>query len=371
MSDSSTDVLALSAAASAALAVPSTRSPWDLPATGTTCRWGAIDPAAPSVLRVASGDVLRIEAVSHHAGDAPDLMFDDGIRALWSAIAPAERGPGVHVLTGPVAIEGAVAGGAIAVQILEMTPRLRHGSNCAAHWGLLYDRFAKERITIYELDDNAPGQGDGFPALARPTFGYDFRGRALYDVPGFVTDPADRVEEPFSRSVAVPVRPHFGVMGVAPGEPGVRSSIPPGTFGGNVDNWRWGPGATVFFPVFQDGAGLFFGDPHFAQGDGEICGTAIEASANAVVRVAAVDDLTITSPVLDTGSHWYTHGFGATLDEAMRMAAEQMLALLCDRAGLTLDDAYSLASVAVDLGVTQVVDGVVGCHASVATSIFV
>ncbi len=372
MSVSGTDALTLSSTASTVLAAPSVTPAFALSATAATCRWGAIDPSAPPVLTIGSGDVIRVEAVSHHAGDAPDLMFDDGIERLWAEIPPSERGPGVHILTGPVAIEGAVAGGAIAVQIMAMTPRLRHGSNCAAHWGLLHDRFAKERITIYELDGaSKSGPDDEFPALASPAFAYDFRGRPLYDAPGFVTRAADRVEEPFSRAVAVPVRPHFGVLGGAPAEPGVRSSIPPGTFGGNVDNWRWGPGAVVYFPVFHDGAGLFFGDPHFAQGDGEICGTAIEASANAIVRVVAVDDLSITAPVLETGSHWFTHGFGATLDEAMRMAAEQMLALLCDRAGLSLDDAYSLASVAMDLGVTQVVDGVVGCHASVAPSIFV
>ena len=89
----------------------------------------------------------------------------------------------------------------------------------------------------------------------------------------------------------MPVRPHFGVMGVAPAEPGRHSSIPPGVFGGNVDNWRVGPGATMCYPVFVPGANLYVGDPHFAQGDGEICGTAIEASLDATIQVFVVKDL--------------------------------------------------------------------------------
>ena len=158
-------------------------------------------------------------------------------------------------------------------------------------------------------------------------------------------------------------------MGVAPGDDERRSSIPPGVFGGNVDNWRFGPGATVHYPVFNEGAGFYVGDPHFAQGDGEICGTAIEASLDVRLRLSIADDLPVVAPLLFTGSHWYTHGFGDGLDEAMAMAADQMLGLLVDRGGFTLDEAYSLASVAVDLGITQVVDGTVGCHAGVSAEL--
>ncbi len=140
-------------------------------------------------------------------------------------------------------------------------------------------------------------------------------------------------------------------------------------FGGNVDNWRFGPGATVHYPVFTEGAGFYVGDPHFAQGDGEICGTAIEASLDVRLRLSLADDLPVTAPLLKTDTHWFTHGFGDGLDEAMAMAAEQMLTLLVDKGGFTMDEAYSLASVAIDLGVTQVVDGTVGCHAGVAASI--
>ena len=341
-----------------------------LVATPQTCVWGYIDRETPPVLEVDSGDIIEIEAVTHHAGDAPDLLMDDGIRALWEGIPEADRGPGVHVLTGPIAVRGAQPGDTLVVRILDMRPRLLFGSNCAANWGLLYDEFGKERITIYGLADVADLADGAFGSIAEPKFAYDFVTRPLYDVPGVVTPPDSAARQPFSRSVRVAVRPHFGVMGVAPLEPGKHSSIPPGVFGGNVDNWRIGPGATACYPVFAEGAMLYVGDPHFAQGDGEICGTAIEASLTARIQVWVERDLGVTSPLLETADAWFTHGFGAGLDGAMRMAATQMLWLMQTHLGLTADDAYSLASVAMDLGVTQVVDATLGCHAGLSRAIF-
>ncbi len=336
----------------------------DLTATPDTCFWGYLDPDEPATLVVDSGKELWIEAVTHHAGDAPDLLMDAGIHAIWDGVPEAERGPGVHIMTGPIDVRGARPGDTLRVEILEMRPRLPYGSNCAAHWGLFHERLRKERITIYELVDPP---NDGFPSTARPLFGFDFQTLALYDVPGVVTQPDPARRAPFGRDVEVPVRPHLGVMGVAP--PARVSSIPPGVFGGNVDNWRFGPGAVIHYPVVREGAGFYVGDPHFGQGDGEICGTAIEASLDVRLRLSIADDVATTSPLLRTDTHWFTHGFGDGLDEAMAMAAELMLGLLVDRGGFTLDEAYSLASVAVDLGITQVVDGTVGCHAAVADTL--
>lgn len=341
--------------------------PLSLAATPDTCYWGYIDRDQPPVLEVDPGAMLDVEAVTHHSGDAPDVLMDDGIRSIWDAIGEDQRGPGVHILTGPVAVRGARPGDTLAVRIHDMRPRLRYGSNCAANWGLLYDVFGKERITIYELDDAPDGE---FPALARPAFAFDFTALPTYSVPGTVSTPDDSAREPFSRPVAVPVRPHFGVMGVAPAAPGRHSSVPPGVWGGNVDNWRLGPGAVMRYPVFAEGALLYVGDPHFAQGDGEICGTAIEASLDARIEVWVERDEPINTPVLETSTHWYVHGFGDDLDAAMRMAALEMLQLLQQKYGLSRDDAYSLSSVAMDLGVTQVVDRTIGCHAAIAKSIF-
>lgn len=317
------------------------------------------------MLAVEPGTVLEIEAITHHAGDAPDLLMDDGIDAIWAAIPESDRGPGVHIMTGPIDVRGAKPGDTLRVEIVTMRPRRPFGSNCAANWGLLYNQFAKERITIYALDDQSDGE---FCSTARPLFGFDFRAMARYEVPGVVTPPEPSQREPFGREVHVPVRPHLGVIGVAPPD-GRVSSIPPGVFGGNVDNWRFGPGATIHYPVFHEGAGFYVGDPHFAQGDGEICGTAIEASLDVTLRLSIADDVSVDAPLLLTDSHWFTHGFGDDLDQAMAMAAEQALRLLVDRGGYTMDEAYSLASVAVDFGVTQVVDGRLGCHAAIARAL--
>lgn len=339
-----------------------------LAATPDTVFWGYIDRNQAPVLEVDPGDVVVVEGVTHHSGDAPDLLMDDGVRAIWDAIGPGSRGPGPHILTGPIHVRGAEPGDTVVVRIVDMVPRLNYGANCAANWGLLYDVFGKERITIYELDGGSPGEA--FPTIARPMFGFDFNARPLYDVPGVISEPSTVDRQPFSRPVKVPVRPHFGVIGVAPGDDERRSSVPPGVFGGNVDNWRFGPGATIAYPVFAPGANVFFGDPHFAQGDGEICGTAIEASLTATVQISLIKDLGITAPLLQTDTHWATHGFGADLDAAMRMAVEQSLWLMTEHLGLSRDDAYSLASVALDLGVTQVVDQTLGCHAALARGIF-
>ena len=339
-----------------------------LVATPETVYWGYIDRDQPPCLTVNDGDIIEIEAITHHAGDAPDLLMDDGIREIWKAIPESTRGPGVHILTGPIHVRGAEPGDTLAVRILGMVPRLPYGSNLAANWGLLYDKFGKERVTIYGLDDVADGS---FGPTASPSFAFDFTERPIYDLPGVLSEEANNPRQAFSRNVKVPVRPHFGVMGVAPQESGRLSSIPPSVFGGNVDNWRLGPGATMCYPVFAPGANLFVGDPHFAQGDGEMCGTAIEASLNAVIQVTVLKGIGNTSPIMQYDNRWLTHGFGADLDAAMRMAAEQMLWMLQEHGGLSADDAYSLASVAVDLGITQVVDGTLGCHASFDRSILI
>ncbi|MDZ7733246.1 MAG: acetamidase/formamidase family protein [Acidimicrobiia bacterium] len=256
-----------------------------LPATPETCFWGHFDPTIPAAPTVDPGSEIHIEAVTHHSGDAPDLLIDDGIRAIWNGIAEADREPGVHIMTGPIHLNGAEPGDRLVVEILSTRPRLRHGSNCAANWELLDDRFGKERITVYELAD-----AGAFGDTARPLFGFDFTARSLYDLPGAISEPDPATRQPFGREVSIPVRPHLGIMGVAPPGDERRSSIPPGIWGGNVDNWRFGPGTVVSYPVFHTGAGFDIGDPHFAQGDGEICVTAIEASLDVTVRLGLEKD---------------------------------------------------------------------------------
>jgi acetamidase/formamidase len=129
-----------------------------LPATPGTCFWGYFDNTLAPVLEVESGDVVALELLTHQAGDAPDLMMDDGVRRVYDGIAPSERGPGVHIMTGPVSVRGAEPGDALQVDILEIRPRLAYGTNVAAWWGYLYRDFGKERVTIYHVDVDAAGQ---------------------------------------------------------------------------------------------------------------------------------------------------------------------------------------------------------------------
>lgn len=331
-----------------------------LKATPQTCFWGYFDKTLPPVLTVESGDIVYIEALTHHAGDAPDLLMDAGVKAVYDKVL--DRGPGVHIMTGPIAVKGAEPGDTLMVRILKTQPRLPYGSNIAAHWGYLYNTFKKERITIYKLDFEAN--------LAHPDFAYDFKGRPLYDKPGFVTPPDPAARQKVKHRVSIPMRPHFGVMGVAPGESGRINSIPPGSFGGNIDNWRIGAGATMYYPVFNKGANFFVGDSHMAQGDAELAGTAIEASLNGYFQVFVLKDFSITNPILETDSHWITHGFNEDLNKAMRQSADQMLDFLVTKRKMSADEAYSMISVAVDFGVTQVVDIRQGCHAAVPKSLF-
>jgi acetamidase/formamidase len=335
----------------------------ELPATPATCFWGFFDAALPPVLRVRSGDVVRVETLTHQAGDAPDLLMDAGVRAVYDAIPIARRGPGVHVMTGPIHVEEAMPGDTLEVRVLAMEPRLPYGTNIAAWWGHLYEDFGKERITIYRLD---PAAG-----LARAAFAFDYKTTPRYEQPGIVVPPDPGTRQPALADVVVPLRPHFGVGGVAPREAGRINSIPPGEFGGNVDNWRFGPGAAMYYPVFHPGALCYLGDPHMAEGDGELSGTAIEASATALVQLTVHKDLRFGSPMLETPTHWIAHGFDADLDRAMTAAARALLDFLVIHRGLTRDDGYSLVSVAADFGITQVVDQRQGVHGMIAKRLFV
>jgi acetamidase/formamidase len=335
----------------------------ELRATPATCFWGFFDAALPPVLRIRSGDLVRIETLTHQAGDAPDLMMDPGVEAVYRAIPIETRGPGVHVMTGPIHVEDAVPGDTLEVRVLSMEPRLPYGTNIAAWWGHLHDDFGKERITIYRID--APS------GLARAAFAFDYKTTARYEQPGIIVPPDRASRQSALANVVIPLRPHFGVGGVAPREAGRINSIPPGEFGGNVDNWRFGPGAAMFYPVFHPGALCYLGDPHMAEGDGELSGTAIEASANALVQLTVHKGLRLTSPMLETPTHWIAHGFDADLNRAMKAAARSLLRFLVEQKGLSPDDAYSLVSVAGDFGVTQVVDQRQGVHGMIAKSLFV
>jgi acetamidase/formamidase len=333
----------------------------ELRATSQTCHWGYFDAALAPALRIKSGDVVRAEAITHHAGDAPELMMDEQLRALWAGIPESDRNPGVHIMTGPIHIEDAKPGDVLEVRYLQMIPRCRHGSNLAANWGHLYKEFGeKERVTIYAIDCNCN--------TAHAAFAYDFPGKYL--VPGTITEEKMCCREVALDGVRVPVRPHLGTAGVAPDVPGRVSSIPPGAHGGNIDNWRIGAGATMYYPVAVDGGLFSIGDPHISQGDGELSGTAIEASLDVMFQIVLRKDFHFPSPLLETPDVWIVHGFDEDLNVAMKNASLEMLDLLTDKQRLSRNDAYSLMSVCADFGVTQVVDGRQGIHCKMPRNIF-
>ena len=332
-----------------------------LRATPQTVHWGYFDPALGPVLTVQSGDLVQAEAITHHAGDAPDLMMDETVATLFREIPEADRNPGVHIMTGPIRVAGAKPGDILEVRYLRMVPRCNFGSNLAANWGYLYKEFGeKERVTIYELDPNAN--------TASALYAYDFPGKYL--VPGTITDCPVCDRQSALKGVRVPARPHLGTAGVAPAIDGRTSTIPPGVHGGNIDNWRIGAGATMYYPVQVEGALFSIGDPHVSQGDGELSGTAIEASLNVLMQIVLRRDFAVPGPLLETPGFWIVHGFNEDLNLAMREASLNMLGLLHEHVGLSKNDAYSLMSVAADFAVTQVVDGRQGCHVRIQRDIF-
>jgi acetamidase/formamidase len=332
-----------------------------LRATPETVHWGYFDPSIKPSLTVKSGDMIMAEAVTHHAGDAPELMMDEGITRIFTEVPESDRNPGVHIMTGPIYVEGAEPGDMLEVRYFQMTPRFNYGSNLAANWGHLYNEFdQKERVTIYELNPNSN--------TAAAHYAYDFPGK--YMVPGTITHCPVCDRMPALKGINIPARPHLGTAGVAPAVDGRVSTIPPGLHGGNIDNWRIGAGSTMYYPVQVKGGLFSIGDPHVSQGDGEISGTAIEASLNVLFQIILRKDFSFPSPLLETPNNWIVHGFHPDLDQAMKNASLDMLTLLTEHQGLSRNDAYSLMSVAADFGVTQVVDATQGIHVRIDRNLF-
>jgi acetamidase/formamidase len=330
-------------------------------ATPETVHWGYFDAGLRPVQIVKSGDIIAMETITHHAGDAPSLMMDDRVEQIFQGVPVEDRNPGVHIMTGPVYVEGAKAGDMLQVEFLWMDVRNAYGSNYSAPWGYLYEETnRKERVTIY--------RADAANMFARAIYAYDYPDQ--YSYPGkIVTESACR-HDVACRGISVPLAPHLGTAGVAPDVAGRVSTIPPGAHGGNIDNWRIGAGARMFYPVFVDGALFSVGDPHISQGDGELNGTAIEASLNVGVRVHVRKDFYFPTPLLETAQEWIVHGFDEDLNGAMRTTALDTLRFLTDIKRLSQGDAYSLASVACNFGVTQVVDGRKGMHAIIPKALF-
>jgi len=395
--------------------------------------WGYFSRSLKPVIEIASGDTVVVETLSQHASDDADLMIlgDAGAESVfgWTATAKnvdrrgagpmdasvfgrgAGEGFGVHICTGPIAVKGAEPGDVLEIRLIDIRPRPSgnpacagrvFGSSVSAWWGYHYDDLladapTREIITIYEID----AAGD----CARALYAYRWTPtadpfgvvHATYDYPGVPIRAAPARRRIALEGVTVPLRPHFGVIAVAPRETGPIDSVPPSYFGGNLDNWRLGRGAAVYLPVSAPGALLSIGDPHAAQGDGEVAGTAIECSMTGTLEVVLhkQTDLKgrpfadLTYPLIETPSQWVLTGFShpnylaefgaqaqsevyanSSLDLAMKDAFRKTRRFLMNVEGLSEDEAIALMSAAVDFGVTQVVDGNWGVHAIVSKRLF-
>ncbi len=302
----------------------------ELHASPETVHWGFFDSSLPPVLRVDSGDrvtthCLSVGPVGHD--ELPPEPFEVLPEHL-ELLAKCERGPGPHVMTGPIWVNGAEVGDTLEVRILDCTLREDWGWNIMlALWGTLPEDFPQTRLIHIPIDRKA--------MVAEPPWG-----------------------------LRLPLKPFFGVIGVAPPPSyGRISTIEPREHGGNLDNKELVAGTTLYLPVWNEGALLSIGDGHAVQGDGEVNVTALETSMTGTFEIIVRKDLSLRFPRAESPTHYLTMGMDPDLDDAAKQAVREMITLLGEIAGLSPEDAYALCSLAADLRVTQLVDGNKGIHA--------
>lgn len=358
----------------AACAVPDAESPNDnaaadqvpgqspeadhfVPSTPENLSWGWFPIDKEPALRMRSGETVRVNTLTHvGAGqneepvayltglDIPRDEILQDVLDFWATREERPReGRSGHVITGPIHVEGAEPGDVLEIEILSIETRVPWGVNSTSARGGVFS-------TSY------PGFAEGDPALDIP--------------PGtrhvIRTGEVDGREVAFfSDDIQVPLAPFMGIMAVAPDPvvgqpgvtvPGVQGSRPPGPFGGNLDIKDLKAGTTVYLPVFQPGALFYVGDGHGAQGDGEVSGTAIEQSLTGTFRLTVHKDRTIAGPRAENGDHYILMGIDLDLDRAARHAVWEVVNFLVENKGLTPARALSLASIAVDFRISEVVD---------------
>jgi acetamidase/formamidase len=300
-----------------------------------TVHWGFFDGALEPVLTIDSGDRVTIECVSGNPDWMPAASTGFAVLPELQEIhREVRRGTGNHILTGPIFVRGAVAGDVLEVRILDIELRQDWGYNLfRAYGGTLPEDFPYYRIIHVALDRK--------------------RGRAI--LPSGLT---------------VPMRPFFGQLAVAPPKAfGRQNSKEPREFGGNIDCKELTAGSTIYLPVWNDGALFSTGDGHAAQGDGEVNGTAIETALTGTFELHVRKDLRWRLPRAETPTHFITFGLDTDLDDAARVALREMIDWITVLGRIAKDEAYSLASFAVDLHVTQTVNNVKGVHAMIEKSI--
>jgi acetamidase/formamidase len=320
-----------------------------LRSTPETVSWGWISAQRAPVLRVRSGDVARIDTVSHQglntrldpdaffapAGISPDAVLQDARDVYRDVKRPEGAGP--HIITGPVYIEGAERGDLLEIRVLDVEIRVPYGVN-----------------------STGPGSGAAPDLLAEPA-------QRIIKL-----DPARKVAL-FAPGIEIPLAPFTGIVAVAPPlEISPASTKPPGAFGGNLDFKHLTAGATLYLPVFNGGALFYIGDGHACQGDGEVDGTAIEISLTPTVQLIVHKGAGkgVNAPRAEDASFHYPMGLGADLDEALSRAVKETAAFLEQHAGLSTAEAYALCSLAVDFRIGEAVNNVVMVYGVVPKRLF-
>jgi len=306
-----------------------------LKATPQTVHTGFFDAAIPPVLKIDSGDRVNLSTMMLMDGQLRGGMTFEELLAKRQTYT--DRGMGSHTLTGPIFIHGAEPGDALEVRIEKLIP-----AGCGVNYH-------------YPGRMNIGGLPEDFPGGHIKTLYLDVK----------------KMETTFAPGVVIPLRPFMGVMGVAPKPGEKKPAAVPDYFGGNIDNKELVAGATLYLPVHVPGALFSTGDAHAVQGDGEVNVTAIEtAMEEAVFQFVVRKNMKLERPMAETPTHWITMGFHQDLDEAVKIALRDAIRLVSRTRGMTPEDAYALSSLAVDLRVTQIVDGNKGIHAMIPKAIF-
>ncbi len=312
-----------------------------LKASPKTVAWGHYHSKTTPVLRIKTGDsvefstLLTSSPTRLEGAGVPPEQVEQALRDVFREVEKKDRGPGGHILTGPVFVEGAEPGDVLEVRIRSIKLAIPYSYNgFGPRSGTIPEDFPTSRMKIIPLD-------------------------------------LERMVAPFGDGIEIPLKPFFGSMGVAPPEASGRvNSAPPGIHAGNLDNKELVAGTTLFIPVHVPGALFEVGDGHAAQGDGEVDITALETSLSGSLQFVVRKDLYLKWPRAETPTHFIAMGIDKDLDEAMKIAVRESIDLLVQEKKLSREDAYMLSSTAVDFHVTQVVDGTKGVHAMVPKSIF-
>jgi acetamidase/formamidase len=311
-----------------------------LEATPDTVAYGYYWAEAKPVLRIASGDILDVDTLLTNTpiglarAGVPDGKIQEALKTIVSQVNGDRRGPGGHILTGPVYVDGAEPGDVLEVKILSIDLAIDYGYNgCSGFVPENCERGASTKIISFDKNKMT---AEVFPGIV------------------------------------VPLHPFFGSMGVAPApELGRVSSNPPGKHAGNLDNKELVAGSTLYIPVFARGALFEIGDGHAAQGDGEVDQTAIETSLRGRIQLIVRKGMKLTWPRAETSTDFISMAADPDLTVATKTAIQEMVNFLATTQNLSTHQAYQLVSIAGNVAVTQLVDRPnVGVHVKIPKSIF-